>query len=326
MAHPELRCATQTLERGVDPIGTATTYAAYVLVEVPLPWPAAITDHPVLVDLVAAVDAGRAGLGTVQVLGVVPEGDEPGQHRVIVYRRPTGPFRRFHRAERSVSTIDLAVTAIDLLTAEPTVDVVDDNDDRNEVVADLLICTHGRRDRCCGSFGTNLFTAVGVRHSRAGIRTWRVSHTGGHRFAPTAIVLPEGHLWSHLDVDLVEQILHRRGEVTDVLDHYRGSSAIGGPPVQVAEREAFRREGWTWLDCFRSGSITGPNDNGDEVEVRLEFTRPDGSAGAYLAALERVGTVAQPVCGEAPTSAGNGKSDSIWILTRFDPVEPPLPG
>jgi hypothetical protein len=185
---------------------------------------------------------------------------------------------------------------------------------------DLLICTHGRRDRCCGSFGTNLFTAVGARHVRAGVRSWRVSHTGGHRFAPTAIVLPEGTLWAWLDGDLVDTILHRRGEVTDVLDHYRGSSAMGSPPVQVTEREAFRREGWSWLDAHRHGTMVGRD--GDRFEVRIDATRPDGSATAYSATVDRVGTVPQPVCGEPPTDTGNGKSDSIWVLTRFDATEP----
>jgi hypothetical protein len=317
MANLELRCATQTATRGVDPIGTAPAYDAYVLVEVPLPWPAAITDHPLLGDVGRAVEA--AGV-RASVLGLVPDHDEHGRHRVVVYRRPEGPFRRYRRLEAMTDPAGLGRVTAELLAAPLPPDATADGDgDGDGVTADLLICTHGRRDRCCGSFGTNLFTAVGARHVRAGVRSWRVSHTGGHRFAPTAIVLPEGHLWSWLDGDLVDAIVHRRGTPDEVLDHYRGSSAMAAPPVQVAEREAFRREGWSWLDAHRVGSVV--DEDGDRFEVRLDATRPDGSTVTYEAVVERTGTVAQPVCGEVPTGAGNGKSDSIWVLARFDAVD-----
>jgi hypothetical protein len=316
MANLELRCATQTLERGIDPIGTAPVTDAYVLVEVPLPWPAAITDVALLADVVAAI--GRSGWQAT-VLGVVPEHEEVGVHRVVVHRRPPGPFRRFVRSERRVVTADLGAATEALLADELVPDEPGSAPARPTDI-DLLVCTHGRRDRCCGSFGTNLHTAVGARHSRSGVHSWRVSHTGGHRFAPTAVVLPDGNLWAWLDVDLVDAVLHRRGDLEAVLDHYRGSSTIGPPPVQVAEREAFRREGWAWLDSHRGGSVVDHRD--DRFEIRLDVVRPDGSAGAYAATVVRTGTAPQPVCGEPLTGEGNGKSDSIWSLTRFDPVDP----
>ena len=31
------------------------------------------------------------------------------------------------------------------------------------------------------------------------LRVWQSAHFGGHRFAPTLIDLPIGHLWGHLD-------------------------------------------------------------------------------------------------------------------------------
>lgn len=318
MTNLELRCSPQTRARGSDPIGTATSYDAYLLVEVPLPWPAAIGDHPLLADVMAV--AGSAP-GKVQVLGIVADHDDVDRHRVVAYRRPEGPFRRFVRSEAIVTTDALGTTAAALLTGPiPDHDADPPGVGETAVEADLLVCTHGRRDRCCGSFGMNLFTAIGARHVRSGVRTWRVSHTGGHRFAPTAIFLPDGHLWAWLDTELVDRILHRRGPVDDVLDHYRGSSAIGGPPVQVAEREAFRREGWGWLDSQRHGRVV--DERGDRLEVRLDATRADRSVVAYRATVERVGTEPQPTCGELVTGDGNGKSDSIWSLTRFERADP----
>jgi len=60
----------------------------------------------------------------------------------------------------------------------------------------LLVCTHGRRDRCCAVDGRALALSVvdaGEEH------VWECSHLGGHRFAPTALVLPTGYAYGRLD-------------------------------------------------------------------------------------------------------------------------------
>ena len=47
----ELRCAPWTLDQGVDPIGSAVQIDRLVTVEVPLPWPPDIADHPWIAGL-----------------------------------------------------------------------------------------------------------------------------------------------------------------------------------------------------------------------------------------------------------------------------------
>mgnify|MGYP000057586495 CR=1 FL=1 len=49
-------CSSQSRAGGADPIGTAGEYDAYVLVEVPLPWPREITEHPILSGPVAEAE------------------------------------------------------------------------------------------------------------------------------------------------------------------------------------------------------------------------------------------------------------------------------
>ena len=39
------------------------------------------------------------------------------------------------------------------------------------------------------------------------VRLWRTSHTGGHRFAPTAIALPSASLWAWADAALLAQVV-----------------------------------------------------------------------------------------------------------------------
>lgn len=53
----------------------------------------------------------------------------------------------------------------------------------------LFVCTHAKRDQCCAIEGRGLVQQLASPH------VWECSHLGGHRFAPTALLLPTG---SHL--------------------------------------------------------------------------------------------------------------------------------
>ena len=54
----------------------------------------------------------------------------------------------------------------------------------------VLVCTNGRHDPCCATFGRPL-----ARVLREGARrddVWECSHIGGDRFAANIVILPEG--------------------------------------------------------------------------------------------------------------------------------------
>ena len=62
----------------------------------------------------------------------------------------------------------------------------------------LMICTNSRRDVCCSVRGRPLALATAAR--RPG-QVWECSHTGGHRFAPTGVLLPHGQAFARLSAD-----------------------------------------------------------------------------------------------------------------------------
>ena len=71
----------------------------------------------------------------------------------------------------------------------------------------VLVCTHGSRDRCCGVLGGAVFAQL--KNQLRPIlpdAVWQVSHLGGHRFAPTALCLPLGLLLGRIDTDDVSSI------------------------------------------------------------------------------------------------------------------------
>ncbi|MDD9370187.1 MAG: hypothetical protein PV358_08755, partial [Acidimicrobiales bacterium] len=85
------RCSGFARAEGLGPAGTAGSYRGYVALDVPLPWPSEITDHPDIVPAAAAL----AAVG-VRVQGVAPDpGGSPAERRMVTFLRPDGPFDRY---------------------------------------------------------------------------------------------------------------------------------------------------------------------------------------------------------------------------------------
>ncbi len=97
----------------------------------------------------------------------------------------------------------------------------------------LLICGHSARDKCCGTKGVSLADEA----TEAGLLVETVSHTAGHRFAPTLIDMPTGNSWAFVDLDLAKRIA--KGETTDddYQNNYRGWWGAKAGAQQLAVRD-----------------------------------------------------------------------------------------
>jgi hypothetical protein len=280
----DLRCSTWTREEGVDPVGSAGSYAGFLLVEWPLPWPRDVSEIPELEPVAAA--ARKAG-HRLQALVPVPG---RGPARVVHYRWDADRGR-FEGREAPAGG-DAAGVALALLAGrEPP--------GTGPVAGpDVLICGHGRRDRCCGSLGTSLQEDV-ARAGRlpADVRLWRTSHTGGHRFAPTAIVLPEGTCWGYLDAGAVAGIVTREGPAIEQTPRYRGCAGLASGAVQALERDVLAEVGWDLLDRPRRGEEDG------DGTVRLSVDEPGGRTRTWQARVRVSRVLPVPQCGQPVTGA-----------------------
>lgn len=104
----------------------------------------------------------------------------------------------------------------------------------------ILVCSDGRHDRCCALHGRRLFGALrDAAGTDLGIA--ESSHLGGHRFAPTVLVLPEGRLYGRLGPGdapaLVEAIA--RGRVLGRFDRGLISRSELAQLAEAAARERF---------------------------------------------------------------------------------------
>lgn len=297
----EPRCAAWARAERVDPIGTAGSYAGFVCIEWRRPWPRDLSEAEALAPL-AAEAAGKR----FRLQGLLPvDPGEPGARgvpdaraHVVVYRNGEEGFGAYLRTEAVCAPGEVAAAALDLLGGAAPAPA--------PPATDVLVCTHGRRDICCGSRGSALLAEVGGPHALGpDVCLWATTHTGGHRFAPTAIVLPEGTMWAFLEPDLLRHIVTRQGPVTDVLPHYRGCAGLGSPALQALERAVLAEVGWDLFDCRRTGTDLGAG------RVRLDVAAPDGSVRSWEATVETGRMLPVPVCGRPPSEATKSEAELV---------------
>jgi len=292
----ELRCSRVAKAAGYLPGGTAAGAEAFVLVEAPLPWPNKVETHFLLAPLARILKDHGARLQAV-----VPQGDTPGLTRIVVYRRDPDALS-FGRDEATVPTGELE----ERLTALLAHDDLGEPPKSGSGVTDVLICTHGSRDRCCGADGMRLYVEL-LAMALPGVRLWRTSHTGGHRFAPTGLTFPDGRAWAWLDAELVRRIVEQDLTPDEIAAHDRGSVGLLDPYAQAAEGAVFARVGWPWLDAARTAVVQAPA-NGGPAQVLVT------GAGRHYeveVAIDRM--VPVPECGLPLTEA---RKDSPEMVVR----------
>jgi Sucrase/ferredoxin-like len=269
-------CAT--LSRALDePLyGTASRVRGWVLLEQPGPWGAeAVTSSRLEPGLARALD--RAA--------------HAAHLRLLLIRRPgrgaSQAYRCFvahtSRADRWMEGRRLDDPA-ELLELDMAKVVAGERPGFGGPVPGpvYLVCTNGRHDRCCATYGRPLALALAARF---GEPIWESSHVGGDRFAGNLVCLPDGHYFGRVGPDDAERVVdrHRRGLLD--LDHYRGR-CTDPPTVQAAE----------WF-ARRATGLLGVADLDFEGRDRLEegldavrFARPGGR----LRVVVRSGRTADP--------------------------------
>jgi hypothetical protein len=289
-----VRCTEHRRTLSIDPGGTAIRADRVVLVKAPLPWPKPAADHPRLQVIAPILKGSVLPTRTLAYVpgggsgGMVPDGLGPLDAPIITFDRVQGAAgaetvierRYLTETDAQLEQLAVALAANDQDTINATAGHVE-----TLVTPVALVCTQGSHDVCCGSEGARFAAEA---EAVGDLVVYRVSHTGGHRFAPTAMTLPDGRMWADLDLPLLQQILSRTGEVSDVVDYCRGWWGAPTGPAQLAERAVFASVGWDLEDRSRT------------VEVGEEL---DGTASCVVQDGERSWTVSVTAGRTVPTIA-----------------------
>lgn len=267
-------CAIANQQANEDIIGTAGHYQTYVLVECRGPWPAKVFNSklipPALRQYIKAAKAARSVQFLAIDRGLSPSAAASTSVTLLVYERTVpsaAPYSNQTHTHEAVSGYRGHEFQLDNLTQ--VVDCLASHWEGERIglsitQKDLLICTHGMRDKCCARFGQPFFREA-THSAREGnllnARVWKVSHIGGHRFAPTAISLPDGRYYGRLTLSRLQSIITRSGSIEDLHSAYRGWGLLPAP-LQVLERQLLLQTGWSWFDyeiTYRILSSTPPN-------------------------------------------------------------------
>lgn len=139
----------------------------------------------------------------------------------------------------------------------------------------LLVCTNSKRDTCCALLGRPV--AAEANQMRPG-RVWECTHTGGHRFAATGIVLPIGATLARLTTDLAVSSIdagaqNRLSPRVNDARHHRGLAHLR-PPAQAADawvRSRIEENDTTALTVHHVGG-----GDGVEKDAWVTVTHRDG--------------------------------------------------
>lgn len=252
-----VRCSEESLARCEPLAGTAPVARRWLMVEMPQGWEPQPLETPPLTD---------------DVRDAMAHAEVAHEATVLLVRRPGRPAVRPVRRWWAVDTATRGQVRGEWAAPEDLVDAaVALGSDLDEATrpADLalLVCTHGTRDQCCAISGRPLARDLAERWPAA---TWECTHLGGHRFAPTFAVLPDGAVYGRVPdgqgVSVVED--HLAGRVRGEL--LRGVSLLD-PPEQAAVAAEHRASGPTGIRNVRVDSTTVVAQ--DQWRVRLAGPR-----------------------------------------------------
>lgn len=155
----------------------------------------------------------------------------------------------------------------------------------------LLVCTNGTRDVCCAVKGRPV--ALGTAAQAPG-RVWEVTHTSGHRFAATAVLLPAGTVHGRLDTAAATRLLEAADRGETVLAGSRGRSTwpAAGQVAELAVRDTI---GELALDAMQVSDVAATGDHGWRVEV----AHVDGRSWRVDVRSTETGTARAESCGKA---------------------------
>jgi hypothetical protein len=269
--------------------GTAPVALGWLLVEAPGPWGRdALTgsslDPAVGAGLAAAAADLPVRVQTIRRPTLVP-GTTPERRTVVLAHAGPTPWAE----SLTVGSAD------ELLDLDPDLCTTTGPPGLGTPVTEslLLVCTHGKRDRCCATLGRPIAATLAALHRD---QVWEVSHVGGHRFAGNLVVLPHGLVFGGLGVpDAVR--------VTDLLlagrldpEQLRGRSGLPRP-AQAAEVFVRREFDRHHLDDVRVEAVASDGDR-----HRVEVTVLDD--------------LARPATGGEPGHAGAGRRSvaGSWVV------------
>jgi hypothetical protein len=298
------RCSVASMLRDEPLAGTAPVARRWVLIEHPGPWARLPLDTPPFAGALGArfeeaLTRHNASLLLLRRSGRQPEDIDARLWRVVDTQTGdsiTGTWL----GERDLEGVLTALATINGPFAEPCPPMV-------------LVCTHGVRDACCAIKGRPI---AGILGRSLDNEVWECSHLAGHRFAGTALVLPEGACYGRLDQSDAVKVIkaHQAGAI--VADRLRGVTRLPAAAqaahvwglAELARRDPAAPRS---VDSIEIGTVEETADR-----ALCEVHGIDGRDGAARVEVVRTEQPAVPLsCGKPATVAVGHVVSAVGAIT-----------
>jgi hypothetical protein len=229
---PQILCADYSQEMGEKLMATASRTNIWFLIEYPGPWGNRAFEESEIPDSVKTLfTAFETSLARSRTQLIKQRSDFRGKGFAffVIISREDNPITYEFRVNNYEDLLLLDFQAIVAGNEQYQANI------RSEPL--YLICTNGKRDRCCARYGMPVYEALA---DKVGAAAWQTTHLGGHRFAPTGVFLPHGLNYGRVTVENVGGLVDAYHAGNIMLDYYRGRSAYS--PVEQAAVHFLREE------------------------------------------------------------------------------------
>lgn len=249
--------------------GSAPYTQTWLLLEYPRPWGAkAYEDSDIPADIKAYIDAQTQLMPhpRVQVIAKNIRSDLRDLSLYVIHAGWDTQRVRHFLLRTYADLLDLPLADIAAGGALPHLG--------GQAIAEpiCIVCTNGKRDVCCAKHGLPLYKAL---TELGGEHIWQCNHIGGHRFAGTCVVFPDGVYYGRVlpeQAPLLKQAARSR---TLFIPNARGRASFE-PAVQAAE--CFLHEARPQSTPLGGYSRVDARRDGNDWEVVFV---PANGAGAY---------------------------------------------
>ncbi|WP_225547363.1 sucrase ferredoxin [Chromobacterium violaceum] len=193
--HDTIRfCARESAEREESILGTATESSCYILIECAGPWPSKVADilckSTIPENLSRAIGAFIEWCPEVVHPLLIKQPGRLGPPRIYIIRSTLGTGACLHYDDLKNDYFSTLQDAY--LHPEKIGDII-------------LVCTHGKVDKCCAKFGKIVYDQLRVK-LESKFEIFQCSHIGGDRFAANVLWLPHGIYLGHVHIGLLDTI------------------------------------------------------------------------------------------------------------------------
>lgn len=306
ISQPSVSCSEAFRHSGLMLQATAPQARVWVLLEFPDPWGArAVTDSGLPARIQEQLDDLSNQLPDVRVL-LIRRHDRRKVQQPLLYLA----FCDI----RDPLLYCVTLGNYQQLTELPLIDICQNPQSIDRFRSDeplMLVCTNGKRDRCCARLGLVAYRKLSAEFSA---NVWQCSHLGGHRFAPTMLQLPDGWCYGAIPDEQLEKVA---GDSLNHEIHWRfcRGNVTQTPEVQAADyylRDYLRKSDARALIIIETRVV---DDSTWKIEIKETFS-----------ATHYVVTIAGEVS-SSPQMIGctSGKSKPVWQYHLVNIKQQPLP-